>query len=111
MGNLITALDRKGKLHKCSKFCYDSKTQGCRCICRGRFHGIGLRRAFTILPDIRNKILKELKPDFTDIVFAYPMKQLWLLPLDSDPSSDSTQPETSAPSPSTPPDEQGPSGF
>lgn len=110
MGNLITAINSHGQIAKCNHSCYNSKTTGCHCICRGRFHGLGLQRAFAILPHVQKQILKELQPHFHDIVFAYPMKQIWLLPLDSEASSDSTQPETSAPSPSTPPDAQEPSG-
>lgn len=40
---MVTLL--KGLMGRCDGRCYKSKTKGCRCVCGGRNHGVGLALA------------------------------------------------------------------
>ena len=34
-----------GRLSACTAACYDARHSACRCVCGGRNHGVGLKRA------------------------------------------------------------------
>lgn len=45
MTTLITAYDKSGPIGRCDAKCYNAKGAVCRCICGGRNHGVGRRKA------------------------------------------------------------------
>ena len=40
---MVILQDEDGR--KCDERCYDAKRMGCRCICGGKNHGLGLQHA------------------------------------------------------------------
>ena len=55
MTTLIVAYDKSGPIGRCDARCYDAKGDRCRCICGGRNHGVGLRKALDNAVDMGPK--------------------------------------------------------
>lgn len=42
---LFTVHNADGPAGRCDQTCYDAKQPSCECVCRGKNHGVGIRRA------------------------------------------------------------------
>ena len=52
MTTILILRDSKRKMiSRCNEKCYDAKTVDCDCICKGRNHGVGLKKAIANLED------------------------------------------------------------
>lgn len=52
MSTILVLRDTKGKvLSRCNEKCYDALTIGCDCVCKGRNHGVGEKKAIANLSD------------------------------------------------------------
>lgn len=45
MATLVTVHSPEGQMGRCDAKCHDATDSDCTCICGGRNHGVGLRRA------------------------------------------------------------------
>lgn len=97
MPDLITVYDSEGKrIGKCGYSCYAARNPECKCICGGKNHGIGLKRAMAqtagIMDSIANRMLdgedvrneaKDLKLVVTELdedIAAHFFKKVVVLP-------------------------------
>ncbi len=110
MPAVIRAYDHHGKVSVCDETCYTPLKPRRQCICRGLNTGVGFAQAVRNVTKHNAGLTQALHLEYPNIFFLVMSKP----PCESQKvikhGSASTQPETSDPSPSTPPDARGASG-
>jgi len=82
MATLIAAYNSEGCIGRCDAKCYNAESPDCHCICGGKNHGVGLKKAIDNTRELAESWIEQYRADHPDVTqFEIDAKDPVQLPL------------------------------